>query len=201
MNKPLFLTKYFTMKEIILNDLSLIQNKKYVFFLIVVKNLYILAEMAVGVDNLSKVVKFPKGIRFQCQRCSRCCAHTEVRDRRILLSDLDTLRIEKNSRFKREDFTEKIRGYHPFRFLMRMVDGKCVFLDEDKTCKIYDFRPLICRCFPFWIERKGNLFEFKASSDCSGIGKGNILDEAFFEGLLSQAVEVYQEISREPSDF
>jgi Fe-S-cluster containining protein len=145
---------------------------------------------------LSKVVKFPRGIKFQCQRCSRCCAHTEERNRRILLSDLDLSRIEKNIGLKREEFAEPIQDSHPFRFLMRMVDGKCIFLNEDKTCKIYEFRPLICRCFPFWIERKGNLFEFKASPDCPGIGKGNVLGEAFFRSLLSQAVEVYQKTDK-----
>jgi len=151
-------------------------------------------------DNLSKVVKFPKGIRFQCQRCSRCCAHTEVRSRRILLSDLDMSRIEKNLGLKREGFAELIQDSHPFRYLIRMVDEKCIFLDEDKTCKIYEFRPLICRCFPFWIERKGNLFEFKASSDCPGIGKGNALEEEFFGGLFSQAVEVYSANKQKNSD-
>ncbi|MFB0561817.1 MAG: YkgJ family cysteine cluster protein [Candidatus Lokiarchaeia archaeon] len=149
---------------------------------------------------MNKVVKFPEGIRFQCQRCARCCAHTEERSRRILLSDLDILRIEKNLALRRENFVEPVQGYYPFGFLMKMVDGKCIFLDENKTCKIYEIRPLICRCFPFWIERKGNLFEFKTSSDCPGIGKGNVLEEEFFRGLLSQAVEVYQEINRKASD-
>ncbi|MGQ9721362.1 MAG: YkgJ family cysteine cluster protein [Candidatus Jordarchaeum sp.] len=121
-------------------------------------------------------MKFPKGVRFQCQRCSRCCKHTEERRRKILLSDLDISRIEKNVGLKGDDFAEPCQESYPFRFLMKMVDGKCVFLDEDKSCKIYELRPLICRCFPFWIERRGNLFEFKASSDCPGIGKGNALD-------------------------
>lgn len=141
--------------------------------------------------KLNKILKFPKGIRFECQKCSRCCRHTEVRSRRILLSDLDISRIETNLSLKRDNFAEPIQNSYPFRFLMKMIDGKCIFLDEDKTCKIYEFRPLICRCFPFWIEKKGNLFEFKASSDCPGLGKGNALEEEFFRSLLSQAVEVY----------
>lgn len=147
-------------------------------------------------DNLSRIVKFPKGFRFQCQKCSRCCAHTEVRSRRILLSDLDMSRIVKNLGLKREDFAELIQDSPPFRYLMKMVGGKCIFLDEDKTCKIYELRPLICRCFPFWIERKGNLFEFKASSDCPGVGKGKVLENEFFRNLLNQAVEVYQKTNK-----
>jgi Fe-S-cluster containining protein len=119
-----------------------------------------------------------------------------VRSRRILLSDLDKLRIEKNLGLKREDFAELVQDSHPFKYLMKMVDGKCIFLDEDKTCKIYESRPLICRCFPFWIEKKGNLFEFKASSDCPGLGKGNILKNEFFRDLLNQAVEVYQKTNK-----
>ncbi|MEM2144081.1 MAG: YkgJ family cysteine cluster protein [Candidatus Jordarchaeaceae archaeon] len=142
------------------------------------------------------MIRFPKGIRFQCQKCSRCCAHTKVRSRRILLSDLDVSRIERNLGLKSEDFSEFILDSYPFRYLMKMVDGKCIFLGEDKTCKIYKFRPIICRCFPFWIEKKGDLFEFKASSDCPGIGKGNVLGEEFFRRLLSQAVKVYQKTKK-----
>ncbi|MBS7250480.1 MAG: YkgJ family cysteine cluster protein [Candidatus Freyarchaeota archaeon] len=141
---------------------------------------------------MNKLVKFPKGIRFQCQKCSRCCRHTEKAPRRILLSVLDLLRIEKNLGLNRENFAENIQGPHPFTFLMKMVNGKCIFLDENNTCKIYEFRPLICRCYPFWIEKQGNKFEFKASSDCPGIGRGNILEKKFFTSLLRQAVETYQ---------
>ncbi|MEM3650094.1 MAG: hypothetical protein QW831_05185, partial [Candidatus Jordarchaeaceae archaeon] len=61
--------------------------------------------------------KFPKGIRFQCQRCSRCCRHTEKGPRRILLSVLDLLRIEKNLGLNWENFAENIQGPHPFTFL------------------------------------------------------------------------------------
>lgn len=37
---------------------------------------------------------------------------------------------------------------------------KCVFLQSNCKCSIYDFRPSICRVFPFWYEinEKGELF-------------------------------------------
>ncbi|MEM3587135.1 MAG: YkgJ family cysteine cluster protein [Candidatus Jordarchaeaceae archaeon] len=142
-------------------------------------------------------IKFPEGVRFECQKCSRCCAHTEVRSRRILLSDFDTLRIEKNLGLRRGEFADFIRDSHPFTYLMKMVNGKCIFLSEDKTCKIYEFRPIICRCFPFWIEKRGNLFEFKVSLDCPGIGKGNSLGEAFFRKLLNEAVKAYHKVEEQ----
>ncbi len=145
-------------------------------------------------------MEFPKDIRFQCQRCSRCCRHTELRGRKILLSDPDILRIEKNLSLKRAEFAETIEGCYPFAFLMKMVDEKCVFLEEDKTCKIYELRPLICRCYPFWIEREGDLFVFKATPDCPGLGKGNKIGEKYFRDLLSQAVEVYQQINWKESE-
>ncbi|MBT4334504.1 YkgJ family cysteine cluster protein [archaeon] len=32
-------------------------------------------------------------------------------------------------------------------------DGKCIFLNDDKKCEIYDIRPNICKIYPLWAMR------------------------------------------------
>lgn len=38
--------------------------------------------------------------------------------------------------------------------LKRNIAGNCVFY-RDRTCKIYQFRPMICRCYPFFMGEMG----------------------------------------------
>jgi len=71
---------------------------------------------------------------------------------------------------------------------MKKINGKCIFL-KDGNCQIYLDRPLICRCFPFWIEQANNgSFTFKVSDDCKGIGRGGELGRSFFAELLKKAI-------------
>lgn len=42
--------------------------------------------------------------------------------------------------------------------LKRTADGSCAFFDvESKSCTIYEDRPLICRCYPFFLDSDGRL--------------------------------------------
>ena len=42
--------------------------------------------------------------------------------------------------------------------LKRKADGSCAFFDvENKSCTIYKDRPLICRCYPFFLDGDGRL--------------------------------------------
>ena len=90
-----------------------------------------------------------------------------------------------------KDFAQFSGEDAPFSLEMEKTEGKCIFLKNGR-CKIYDFRPLLCRCFPFWIEREGKWkFIFKASEECPGMGKGLTLKRSFFVQLLKQSFEAY----------
>lgn len=131
---------------------------------------------------------YPQGIRFDCQRCATCCGDTEKRARRILLTNLDVKEIIKVTGLQVQDFTYPQKGEVPFVFEMIKIDGKCIFL-KGNHCLIYRHRPLICRCFPFWIEQdNGEHFRFGVSPDCPGVGKGKRLDRTFFSKLFKTAL-------------
>lgn len=131
---------------------------------------------------------YPKNVRWECQRCARCCGDVEERKRQITLLLSDVSEITLNQGLSPEKFTEPIVGYEPYIAQMRKkADGTCLFL-EGKTCRIYLHRPLVCRFFPVWLEKDGSAFIFNVTHECSGLGKGKIFGREHFVTLLEQAL-------------
>jgi len=127
---------------------------------------------------------YPAEFRWSCEECGACCRDLPDRKRKIVLTDND---IEKIKQSEKKSFYEKT-GEYPFTGVMKMKNGKCVFLDEC-LCEIYDVRALICRTYPFWIERNDEVFMIRPDMNCQGIGKGHELEEGFFRKLLKKALE------------
>jgi len=70
--------------------------------------------------------------------CGKCCIETEMP-----LTEEDLSRIESLG-FSREKFSVSDGDI----FRLRNVGGKCYFLDERNTCRIYEHRPEGCRLYP-----------------------------------------------------
>lgn len=86
-------------------------------------------------------------------------------------------------------FAKPHRGdLEPFPYELRKRGGLCVFL-ESGQCTIYPHRPLLCRLYPFWIERERGRFRFDYTKECPGVGVGEELEAEFFRGLLKTSVE------------
>lgn len=66
----------------------------------------------------------------------------------------EKMRIEKFTGLRAGDFsvTEAEAG-HELDYILARPDGRCVFLDDDKKCMIYEWRPLDCRLYPFDIAK------------------------------------------------
>jgi len=127
---------------------------------------------------------YPANLGWDCTRCGACCRDAGGRERRILLLETDISRLE--GQHGSEEFAEPIRGREPFVAEMRKIGGMCFFLSDD-GCSAYDRRALLCRMYPFWVERSGDLFIIRADGACPGTS-GEPLGEAFFSGLLGRAV-------------
>lgn len=105
----------------------------------------------------SEFVGIIKELGFRCELCARCCTR-EFNDHVFLLdSDLERIRsidpdavtpapyyefCDQNGRFY-------VSGYA----LKAKYDGSCIFL-ENKRCRIYESRPLICRVYPHMLHRE-----------------------------------------------
>lgn len=128
---------------------------------------------------------YPKGLRWGCKRCGACCRDATHRPRRILLLPKDVERLEKSGE---KDFRVETKGEEPFVGEMRKAGGACVYLTKE-GCRVYPSRALLCRTYPFWIERDGGSFEIRFDARCMGINRGGELKEDFYKDLVIQALE------------
>jgi Fe-S-cluster containining protein len=127
---------------------------------------------------------YPAGLNWSCRRCGRCCMDVEGWDRRVLLLEKDIRRLEAAGE----------QGFHipadedRFVAVMRKRDGRCVFLGED-GCRVYEARPLLCRMYPFYVERRGDVYVMGVDEGCPSVGEGDGLSEGFFARLLGYALD------------
>jgi Fe-S-cluster containining protein len=72
--------------------------------------------------------------------------------------------------------------------MLKQKTGDCIYLSSD-TCTIYEIRPLTCRFYPFSLEEPvQDSYRFGLTNEkCSGLGKGQLLNEEFFKDLLNTA--------------
>ena len=128
---------------------------------------------------------YPKGLRWGCKKCGACCRDATYRPRRVLLLPSDVERLEKTGE---KEFKTDVKGEAPFVAEMKKRGGSCIYLTE-KGCRVYPSRALLCRTYPFWIERDGDVFEIMFDGRCTGMGHGGELKEDFYKRLLLEAVE------------
>ncbi|MBL1278820.1 MAG: YkgJ family cysteine cluster protein [Fluviicola sp.] len=80
--------------------------------------------------------------KIDCLECGNCCKTTSP-----IFRDIDGKRIAKKMKMSHADFEKN--------YLKKDSDGDwvlksspCVFLAEDNSCNIYDYRPQACREYP-----------------------------------------------------
>lgn len=140
-------------------------------------------------------IRVPRNIRFECQRCARCCGDTSHRGRNIYLLDNEVENISIRTGLRPLSFVAPASNSGKYRFKMKKRSGKCVFL-EGKACRIYDNRPLVCRFYPFSMKKAGNAFVFEVAKDCPGIGLGETLELNEFERMTDDARSKLNELKK-----
>lgn len=93
------------------------------------------------------------GVNFTClPNCGKCC---DQPDGIVYLSEEDADRIAAHHKIPTQEWLERdCRRTHDGRWVLESNDddGKCIFLNGDKTCRIYQVKPAQCSAFPFWRE-------------------------------------------------
>ena len=93
------------------------------------------------------------GIRFTClPNCGRCC---DEPDGLVYLTKEDAKRIAASMNKDVEIWLEEdARKTHDGRFVLKSTPdkGTCIYIEEDKGCKIHSVKPAQCSAFPFWGE-------------------------------------------------
>ena len=128
---------------------------------------------------------YPKGVRWGCKKCGACCRDASHRPRNVLLLPTDVKRLEEAGE---REFTFEVKGKKPFVAEMRKVGGACIYLTRE-GCRVYQDRALLCRMYPFGVEREGRSLEVRVDTRCPGLGHGGELKEEFYLDLLVHALE------------
>lgn len=136
-------------------------------------------------------LRHPKNVRFECQRCAKCCGDSSHRGRNILLLESEVRQISNTTSLRPLSFASRSLSIQPYRYRMKKRNGKCVFLDG-KACRIYNLRPLICRFYPLSLKRGNNGHRFEVSEECPGIGLGGVLKEIDFKRMFEEAQRLLQ---------
>ncbi len=101
------------------------------------------------IDRLVEVYSL-SAFSLVCGRCGNCC-----KTEKVLVRGGDLFPIANKlgisvSEFV-EKYLEKAHTWNEYDGYIKLVDGKCPFLEEEKgvySCSIYQVRPLQCRLFP-----------------------------------------------------
>jgi Fe-S-cluster containining protein len=143
-----------------------------------------------------------QGIKFQCQRCCKCC-YAEVT---LSYHDIENI-LRANEKLKWAIVPTKSPRYpeygnlEPYTIIHTFDPnekhngdmGLCAFL-ENETCKVYSGRPITCQTYPFSVELKKKMKDKRKlpkhapafldidgskayvvvfDPECPGIGKGS----------------------------
>jgi len=137
-----------------------------------------------------------KHLRFKCRRCATFCC--KLGGPKLTKKDIE--RIEQAG-YGAKDFLEptlnsRFKGLPMRGSLKNKEDGSCVFLkfDAEKNgyeCSIYDFRPVLCRLYPFEFEGiNSNSVMLKFVPCCRGLNNpdGELVDKGFITNYLLDAM-------------
>jgi len=135
--------------------------------------------------KVEKLKLHQSNIRFKCQRCATFCCRLGGPG----LSEKDIQRLKQ----ARPNTSEFLDAYSNLR---NNEDGSCVLLKFDVKnnvyeCSVYDFRPTLCRLYPFRFEKLSrSSYTLKLIPCCNGLNKedGELVNENFIADHLLDAL-------------
>jgi Fe-S-cluster containining protein len=83
--------------------------------------------------------------------------------------------IQEQTKLDIATFCSKNPDKQPYIFEMKLSNGKCFFLKpDDGYCNIYNYRPLLCRFYPFELkfDDTQQTYVFTATSECPILNQG-----------------------------
>ncbi|MHA1265626.1 MAG: YkgJ family cysteine cluster protein [Candidatus Helarchaeota archaeon] len=153
---------------------------------------------------------------FKCQQCGLCCAdpslivtltHRDLLRFEFFLPDIDLLQIVSFYQPSNDTKIIEKRLMSPAflttrgkAFLgLQQRNQKCIFL-EKTTCQIYEFRPMVCRAFPYTFQIRGEDifwgYAEKALEYCPSIQKRSKIDQTELIKLSSLILAESQEFRK-----
>ncbi|WP_253154209.1 YkgJ family cysteine cluster protein [Stieleria tagensis] len=120
-------------------------------------------------------------MRFECTQCGACCSGEPG----FVWVDEDEISgMAAAMNLSIDQFESKfIRRVGAQKSLMEYPDGDCILLDpENRTCLVYQARPVQCRTWPFWDSTLESKTAWKETcEECPGAGNGKLYSLAEIE--------------------
>ncbi len=119
------------------------------------------------------------GLRFTCTGCGNCCSGEPgyVYVTKDEIRKIASLLGHKNGRLSSKYIR---KAGSRFSLVEDEESGDCCFLESKngkRVCRIYPFRPLQCRTWPFWLINLETADDWcRAAQDCPGINTGKLHD-------------------------
>lgn len=153
-----------------------------------------LAKITVNLETkqIKDLSLLQKHFRFKCKRCATFCCR--LGGPKLTRNDIERI---KEAGYHVKDFLEPVNSKFKALSVMHSSlrnreDGSCIFLKFDSEqnryeCSIYDFRPVLCRLYPFDFDRVDpNIIILKFIPCCRGLNNpdGELVDEKFIVNHL-----------------
>ncbi|MBN1324314.1 MAG: YkgJ family cysteine cluster protein [Methanotrichaceae archaeon] len=119
-------------------------------------------------------VWYSEGLRFQCQRCGRCCGGEPGL---VWITPEEIQVIAEYLGVHKEYFQGVYLREMGGRFTIAdRLNGDCFLLSPEKRgCRIYPVRPIQCRAYPWWSQILASPDDWAAEANrCPGIGNGRL---------------------------
>ncbi len=126
-----------------------------------------------------------KGLRFECTACGKCCMNHDGHDF-VFMTEQDITRAAEKLELTGKEFLRRYARRVGDEHAPKDRGDRCIFLNPEGLCEIYDARPLQCRTFPFWPENLNpKTWNETIASDCPGVGQGRRVSRAKIEEYLT----------------
>lgn len=123
-------------------------------------------------------------LRFECTRCGRCC--TGGADRYVYVSELEAEKIRLVLGVGRKWFRQRyVSLLEDGDMVLQSSADRCIFLQRDGSCRVYEARPVQCSSYPFWPEIVKTAAAWQREARrCEGIGRGGVIPLSVIEARL-----------------
>jgi Fe-S-cluster containining protein len=126
-----------------------------------------------------------RGLRFECTACGKCCSNHNEHDF-VFLTAQDIAGASRTLKLARKEFLGRYTQRSQGDRVLKSRGDRCVFLEPDGLCRIYEARPLQCRTFPFWPENLNpRTWNKTIAMDCPGVGRGKRVPRRRIETYLA----------------
>ncbi|MHA1752082.1 MAG: YkgJ family cysteine cluster protein [Candidatus Helarchaeota archaeon] len=119
------------------------------------------------------------GLKFKCKQCAECCKkwkgtiYISIYEVKLIAEKLNLTLEElfnKFIHFEEEKCVYCGQELNLTYLAVNQINNRCIFLDKNDKCIIHEFKPFLCKIFPFWSIIMENKTKFEEYSElCSGV--------------------------------